>query len=60
MLQMKHYVKPIPIQKMQIRYVFDESGFNQTLEYEKSVPSGNKIVMVDAINHALARRDETQ
>jgi len=35
------------------RYVFDESGFNETLDYEKSVPSGNKIVMVDAINHAL-------
>ena len=35
------------------RYVFDESGFNETLGYEKSEPSGNKIVMVDAINHAL-------
>ena len=35
------------------KYVFDESGFNQTLEYEKSEPSGDKIVMVDAINHAL-------
>jgi 2-oxoisovalerate dehydrogenase E1 component len=43
------------------KYVFDESGFNQTLEYEKSVPSGNRIVMVDAINHALKeemRRNE--
>jgi 2-oxoisovalerate dehydrogenase E1 component len=43
------------------KYVFDESGFNQTLEYEKSVPSGNKIVMVDAINHGLMeemRRNE--
>ena len=27
------------------------------LNYESSAPSGNKIVMVDAINHALARRD---
>lgn len=35
------------------RYVFDESGFKETLEYETSNPSGNKIVMVDAINHAL-------
>ncbi|MGB5849466.1 MAG: dehydrogenase E1 component subunit alpha/beta [Ignavibacteriaceae bacterium] len=35
------------------RYVFDESDFNETLGYEKSVPSGDKIVMVDAINHAL-------
>jgi 2-oxoisovalerate dehydrogenase E1 component len=35
------------------RHVLDESGFRDTLEYEKSTPSGNKIVMVDAINHAL-------
>ena len=35
------------------RYVFDESGFNETLGYEKSEPAGDKIVMVDAINHAL-------
>lgn len=34
-------------------HVFDESGLKDTLEYEKSVPSGAKIVMVDAINHAL-------
>ena len=33
--------------------VFDESGFAATLEYEKTVPSGKNIVMVDAINHAL-------
>jgi 2-oxoisovalerate dehydrogenase E1 component len=35
------------------RYVFDESGFKEGLEYEKSEPSGKPIVMVDAINHAL-------
>jgi 2-oxoisovalerate dehydrogenase E1 component len=35
------------------RYVFDESGFNETLGYETSEPDGKKIVMVDAINHAL-------
>ncbi len=35
------------------KYVFDESGFKETLNYESSSPSGNKIVMVDAINHAL-------
>jgi 2-oxoisovalerate dehydrogenase E1 component len=34
-------------------YVFDESGFKDTLEYESSEPNGQKIVMVDAINHAL-------
>jgi 2-oxoisovalerate dehydrogenase E1 component len=35
------------------RYVFDESGLKESLDYEKSEPSGEKIVMVDAINHAL-------
>lgn len=34
-------------------FIFDESGFKDTLEYESSTPSGKKIVMVDAINHAL-------
>ncbi len=34
-------------------YIFDESGFRETLEYEKKKPSGANIVMVDAINHAL-------
>lgn len=34
-------------------HVFDESGYRETLDYESSTPSGNKIVMVDAINHAL-------
>ncbi len=35
------------------KYIFDESGFKETLEYEKNTPSGPSIVMVDAINHAL-------
>lgn len=35
------------------KYIFDESGFRETLIYESSIPSGSKIVMVDAINHAL-------
>ncbi len=35
------------------RYVFDESGLRESLDYEKNDPSGEKIVMVDAINHAL-------
>lgn len=34
-------------------YVFDDSGTKDKLEYEKLEPSGKKIVMVDAINHAL-------
>ncbi|MDY0084217.1 MAG: thiamine pyrophosphate-dependent enzyme, partial [Ignavibacteriaceae bacterium] len=36
-----------------VTFVFDESGFKETLDYESSTPSGDKIVMVDAINHAL-------
>ena len=36
-----------------IKFVFDESGFKESLEYETSQPSGKSIVMVDAINHAL-------
>lgn len=35
------------------KYVYDESGFKESLPYETSQPSGKKIVMVDAINHAL-------
>ena len=35
------------------KYVFDESGFRDKLEYEKNAASGNKVVMIDAINHAL-------
>ena len=34
-------------------HVFDESGLIDRLDYEKSIPSGKSIVMVDAINHAL-------
>ncbi len=33
--------------------VFDESGLKDKLDYELTEPSGQKIVMVDAINHAL-------
>jgi 2-oxoisovalerate dehydrogenase E1 component len=40
------------------RHVFDESGFKDTLEYEKTEASGKKIVMVDAINHALHEEAE--
>jgi 2-oxoisovalerate dehydrogenase E1 component len=44
---------PDPTSGEATKYVFDESGFKETLNYESSTPSGNKIVMVDAINHAL-------
>ncbi len=35
------------------KFVYDESGFKESLIYESSEPSGKPIVMVDAINHAL-------
>ncbi len=35
------------------KYVFDESGLKESFEYEKTIPSGKPVVMVDAINHAL-------
>ncbi|MBV6513404.1 MAG: 1-deoxy-D-xylulose-5-phosphate synthase [Ignavibacteriaceae bacterium] len=35
------------------KYVYDESGFKESLNYEKEKPAGTPIVMVDAINHAL-------
>ncbi len=44
------------------RFVLDESGLIDELDYENAEPNGNKIVMVDAINHALheemARNDK--
>ncbi len=42
-----------PDPKDATRFVFDESGLKESLDYEKRIPSGDKIVMVDAINHAL-------
>ena len=44
---------PNPDPKNAVKYLFDESGLRESLDYEKKDPSGNKIVMVDAINHAL-------
>ena len=35
------------------KYVLDESGHRESLNYESSKPSGKPVVMVDAINHAL-------
>lgn len=42
-----------PDPKDAARYVFDESGLKESLDYEKKDPAGDKIVMVDAINHGL-------
>jgi 2-oxoisovalerate dehydrogenase E1 component len=39
-------------------YVYDESGKKNKLQYENSIPSGSKIVMVDAINHAMMEEME--
>ncbi|NJD21896.1 MAG: tungsten formylmethanofuran dehydrogenase [Melioribacter sp.] len=36
-----------------IRYVLDESGTKDRLEYEKGKIEGKPVVLVDAINHAL-------
>jgi 2-oxoisovalerate dehydrogenase E1 component len=35
------------------KYIFDESGFKESLDYESIEPAGQKIVLVDAVNHAL-------
>lgn len=40
------------------KFVFDESSLRESLEYERNDPSGEKIVMVDAINHALREEME--
>lgn len=42
-----------PDPKTAERYVLDESGTHDKLEFEKSKPDGKPTVMVDAINHAL-------
>lgn len=49
----KAFKSPDPRSEDADRYVYDESGYRDTLNYESSQPSGEKIVMVDAINHAL-------
>lgn len=42
-----------PNAKSAMRFVLDESGKRDRLDYEKSKPAGNPIVLVDAVNHAL-------
>jgi 2-oxoisovalerate dehydrogenase E1 component len=49
----KAILAPDPKPETAVKHIFDESGFRDTLEYETSTPAGPKIVMVDAINHAL-------
>jgi 2-oxoisovalerate dehydrogenase E1 component len=40
------------------KFVYDESGYKESLDYEKIKPSGKPVVMVDAINHALSEEIE--
>lgn len=47
-----------PIPETAIKYVFDESGIKEKLQYEKIKSVGKPIVMVDAINHALKEEME--
>ncbi len=41
-----------------VKFVLDESGKKEKLEYEKTKKEGKPIVMVDAINHALREEME--
>lgn len=43
--------KPLPEPSTALRYLYSPKKLN--LEYEHNTPSGNKAVIVDAINHAL-------
>lgn len=45
--------QPDPKVESATRFVLDESGKRESLEYEKLTNEGKPIVMVDAINHAL-------
>ncbi len=45
--------KEDPIEEDAYKFVLDESGLKDSLEYEKSRPAGHPIVLIDAINHAL-------
>jgi 2-oxoisovalerate dehydrogenase E1 component len=49
---------PEPDPATAVKYIFDENGKKDSLKYEKNKPAGNKIVMVDAINHALLEEME--
>ncbi|MBL7959472.1 dehydrogenase E1 component subunit alpha/beta [bacterium] len=48
--------QPAPEKITATKFVFSEEP--DELEYEKSKPSGNPIVLVDAINHAMAEEME--
>ncbi len=45
--------QPEPKSETALKFVLDESGKHDRLEYEKITHQGKPVVMVDAINHAL-------
>lgn len=47
-----------PIAETATRFVLDESGKRDRLEYEKITHQGKPVVLVDAINHALREEME--
>jgi 2-oxoisovalerate dehydrogenase E1 component len=47
------FQSPDPKAQDALKFVYDESGLRESLVYESTQPSGNKVVMVDSINHAL-------
>ena len=49
----KAFSAPDPSAKDADKFVFDESGLRESLDYERNEPTGDKIVFVDAINHCL-------
>ncbi len=52
--------QPAPSAENAIRYVLDESGKKDRLEYEKESGKGKPVVLVDAVNHALREELETE
>ena len=52
------FIAKDPVSENAAKYVYDESGYREGLEYEKSKSFGKPIVMVDAINHALQEEME--
>ncbi|MEW6703006.1 MAG: dehydrogenase E1 component subunit alpha/beta [Bacteroidota bacterium] len=47
-----------PAEDSAARFVFDESGKRERLEYERMTHEGKPIVLVDAVNHALREEME--
>ncbi|MBM4171737.1 MAG: tungsten formylmethanofuran dehydrogenase [Ignavibacteria bacterium] len=50
--------QPEPKTETALKFVFDESGTKDRLEYEKGNIDGKSVVLVDAINHALKEEME--